>query len=42
MYSAKRMEARRKMRMLVHVELLLLMIIILLAVMMARGIGFLG
>jgi putative membrane protein len=33
---------RRKVRMLVHLELTLLFVIMLLAVMMARGIGFLG
>ena len=33
---------RRKVRMLVHLELTLLFIIMLMAVMMARGIGFLG
>lgn len=33
---------RRKVRMLIHVELTLLAVILLLAVMMARGIGFLG
>jgi putative membrane protein len=35
-------QRRRTMRMILHVQLLLLFAIILLAVMMARGIGFLG
>lgn len=33
---------RRKVRLLVHIELTLLVVIILMAIMMARGIGFLG
>jgi putative membrane protein len=33
---------RRKIRMLIHIELTLLAVMLLLAVMMARGIGFLG
>ena len=33
---------RRKVRMLIHIELTLIFVIILLAIMMARGIGFLG
>jgi putative membrane protein len=33
---------RRTVRMLIHIELTLLVVIMLLAVMMARGIGFLG
>lgn len=33
---------RRTVRMLIHVELTLLVVIVLLAVMMARGVGFLG
>jgi putative membrane protein len=33
---------RRKIRMILHFELMLLVVIILLAVMMARGIGFIG
>jgi putative membrane protein len=33
---------RRRVRMLVHIELTLLFVIMLMAVMMARGIGFLG
>ena len=35
-------DVRRKVRMLVHIELTLLFVIMLLAAMMARGIGFLG
>ena len=34
--------ARRKIRMILHVELVLLVVIILMAIMMARGIGFIG
>jgi putative membrane protein len=33
---------RRRVRMLIHLELTLLLVIILLAIMMARGVGFLG
>jgi putative membrane protein len=33
---------RRRVRMLIHIELTLLFVIMLMAVMMARGIGFLG
>ena len=33
---------RRRVRMLIHIELTLIFVIILLAIMMARGIGFLG
>jgi putative membrane protein len=33
---------RRKVRVLIHIELTLLVVIVLLAVMMARGIGFIG
>jgi putative membrane protein len=35
-------DTRRKVRMLIHIELTLIFVIILLAIMMARGIGFLG
>ena len=33
---------RRTVRMLIHIELTLILVIILLAIMMARGVGFLG
>ena len=33
---------RRKVRMLIHIELTLIFVIILIAIMMARGVGFLG
>ena len=35
-------DTRRRVRMLIHIELTLIFVIILLAIMMARGIGFLG
>ena len=35
-------DTRRKLRMLVHIELTLLLVILLLAAMMARGVGYFG